>query len=473
MSPCLGTPENVGVTEHFHPLLGPREGRGREPLLILSPFVWGSRENRGYIALPPSFGPPRRQGWGSQFWFCPPLFDSRTKDAVALAAPQPCHASFPTIPKPHFSRNSIWEPLLVTPTHTHTLWEKATNAHTHTHTHAVRCVEGLRCVGHYAQLSGTLQPVTDSPCAPVNTPCPHGSGFRMWLNCTSWRWSEGLQGNTIAGALLDRAGQRHHCPMAVIFPEYTRFADSLHCKYGSLCPPSADQQTAWPNQKCLGAWLLHRPTGRKVGGGGGGFHQGWVSMLVELQGVRSYSPFEEGILYSWISVFRVKRAGSEKSQRWGGGGGGSWCHRDNVPILELLTHRHHDFGGWCRAFGLPAGGCLQSLTLPILSHPHSWLRLCVCPMAPDRWPPLVCHTQRRHTTLTQWPQHTPRPTPGPRPQACAALPCDGAMGRQQLDKQTSTGTKQQMARRPNTRESGTWNQKCMQCTTTPNHKKGQ
>ena len=79
---CLGIPKNAGVTSHFRPLLGPREGKGeaanfdfvplclwtpgmqgshsisalfwapekvglRHPTLILSPFVWGAPRMQG------------------------------------------------------------------------------------------------------------------------------------------------------------------------------------------------------------------------------------------------------------------------------------------------------------------------------------------------------------------------------------------------------------------------------------------
>ena len=64
---ALRSPENAWVTHHFRPLLGPREGTGeaatfdfiplclgipekarvKQPLLILSPFVWGSPRMQG------------------------------------------------------------------------------------------------------------------------------------------------------------------------------------------------------------------------------------------------------------------------------------------------------------------------------------------------------------------------------------------------------------------------------------------
>ena len=40
----------------------PKKARVRKPLVILSPLFGDLRECWGYIAIPPSFGPPRRQG---------------------------------------------------------------------------------------------------------------------------------------------------------------------------------------------------------------------------------------------------------------------------------------------------------------------------------------------------------------------------------------------------------------------------
>ena len=65
-SPCLvlGTPGNAGVTSQSRPFLGPQEGRGEvsnsDSLPVLG--VGDIRECRGYVAIPPLFGPPGRQG---------------------------------------------------------------------------------------------------------------------------------------------------------------------------------------------------------------------------------------------------------------------------------------------------------------------------------------------------------------------------------------------------------------------------
>ena len=45
--------------------------RVRQPILILSPFVGDPRERRDDIALPPSFGPPRRRGGAANSDFVP------------------------------------------------------------------------------------------------------------------------------------------------------------------------------------------------------------------------------------------------------------------------------------------------------------------------------------------------------------------------------------------------------------------
>ena len=101
LSPCLGTPENVGVTQHlcpvffglregrgeaanydylpalgvgapgmhglrskFRPLVDPGKGKGEAANSDILPAlgVGDPRECRGYVALPPSFGPARREG---------------------------------------------------------------------------------------------------------------------------------------------------------------------------------------------------------------------------------------------------------------------------------------------------------------------------------------------------------------------------------------------------------------------------
>ena len=60
--PSLANPENVGVTQQFRPLLGPREGMGEVANSDCVPLSWGSRDCKGYVGIPPSFGPSRRQG---------------------------------------------------------------------------------------------------------------------------------------------------------------------------------------------------------------------------------------------------------------------------------------------------------------------------------------------------------------------------------------------------------------------------
>ena len=43
----LGTPQNAGVTQHFHPLLGPREGRGEAAISDFVPLCFRTPENAG------------------------------------------------------------------------------------------------------------------------------------------------------------------------------------------------------------------------------------------------------------------------------------------------------------------------------------------------------------------------------------------------------------------------------------------
>ena len=50
VSSCLGTPENVGVTEQLCPHLGPREGRGEVATFDIVPFVGQPRECSVYVA---------------------------------------------------------------------------------------------------------------------------------------------------------------------------------------------------------------------------------------------------------------------------------------------------------------------------------------------------------------------------------------------------------------------------------------
>ena len=61
LSPCLGNPENAGVTYQSRPLFSSQEGKG-EASTSDSVFLFGDpREPRGDIALVPSLGPQRRQ----------------------------------------------------------------------------------------------------------------------------------------------------------------------------------------------------------------------------------------------------------------------------------------------------------------------------------------------------------------------------------------------------------------------------
>ena len=56
LSPCIGDPEKAGVMLPIRPFFHPREGRGDLATSEFVPFYWG---------------PPRRQGLGSQsahFW---------------------------------------------------------------------------------------------------------------------------------------------------------------------------------------------------------------------------------------------------------------------------------------------------------------------------------------------------------------------------------------------------------------------
>ena len=61
-SPLLGTPENIGVTYQFRPLWGPGEGRYEVATFDVVPLCSGPPRTQRYVAIPPSFGPPRRQG---------------------------------------------------------------------------------------------------------------------------------------------------------------------------------------------------------------------------------------------------------------------------------------------------------------------------------------------------------------------------------------------------------------------------
>ena len=61
---ALGTPENARVTLQSCPLLGPKAGRGEIGTSDFLPVlgVGDPQECMGYIAIPPPFGPPGRQG---------------------------------------------------------------------------------------------------------------------------------------------------------------------------------------------------------------------------------------------------------------------------------------------------------------------------------------------------------------------------------------------------------------------------
>ena len=58
----VGDPKNAGVTYQFRSLFVPREGRGEVDTSDFLPAlgVWDPRECKGYVAIPPSSGPPRR-----------------------------------------------------------------------------------------------------------------------------------------------------------------------------------------------------------------------------------------------------------------------------------------------------------------------------------------------------------------------------------------------------------------------------
>ena len=60
---ALGTPRMHGLHINFAVLFVPREGRGEVDTSDFLPAlgVGESRECRGYVAIPPTFGPPRRQ----------------------------------------------------------------------------------------------------------------------------------------------------------------------------------------------------------------------------------------------------------------------------------------------------------------------------------------------------------------------------------------------------------------------------
>ena len=62
LSPFLGTPKNEGVTSHFRPILGPRDGKGEVASFVFVTFLGDPPERKGCIAIPPTFGPPRRRG---------------------------------------------------------------------------------------------------------------------------------------------------------------------------------------------------------------------------------------------------------------------------------------------------------------------------------------------------------------------------------------------------------------------------
>ena len=60
LSPCLGIPENAGVTYQFRPLFSSHEGKGEAATSDFVLLFGDPREPRGYIAPVPSLGPPEK-----------------------------------------------------------------------------------------------------------------------------------------------------------------------------------------------------------------------------------------------------------------------------------------------------------------------------------------------------------------------------------------------------------------------------
>ena len=54
-----------GLRSKFPPIVGPREGSGEAATSDFVPFAGDPRERKGYVAIPPTCGPPRRQGCDS------------------------------------------------------------------------------------------------------------------------------------------------------------------------------------------------------------------------------------------------------------------------------------------------------------------------------------------------------------------------------------------------------------------------
>ena len=93
-----GPPRREGLWCQFGHFWAPEKARVMSPLLILSPFIrdlregkgdvtpcdfvpfyWGPPEGRGYVAIPPTCGPPRRQGLSSQL-----LSDKGSRSTYAM-----------------------------------------------------------------------------------------------------------------------------------------------------------------------------------------------------------------------------------------------------------------------------------------------------------------------------------------------------------------------------------------------------
>ena len=58
--PFVGDPPNVGVTLQLHPLLGPQESRGYVATVDFVLFVRHPQERRGYVAISPTYGAPKK-----------------------------------------------------------------------------------------------------------------------------------------------------------------------------------------------------------------------------------------------------------------------------------------------------------------------------------------------------------------------------------------------------------------------------
>ena len=63
----FGILQKKGVTLQFHPLLGPREGKGYASTFEFVSFVGDVGDRRHYVAIPPKFCPTSRQGLHSYF----------------------------------------------------------------------------------------------------------------------------------------------------------------------------------------------------------------------------------------------------------------------------------------------------------------------------------------------------------------------------------------------------------------------